>query len=234
MPFDAEMLLLDGTANLAKNYTPPVSLTTGAYGAYVRDIRETGEKGLAAILMLPLASVSYTNKMVSSIEVSDSVTFGWETIASFPTFYQYIRRVPALTTTAPVEADVGKWLYGGSTNDDGKVVWFDPALSVASTGAGYIYIAMEAAGDVFDNTSEALTIKAAAAGGGAAGTFVGVVNGVAADAPDIIQPGGKIYVVRFATAKRYVRFNATCTPSAYANFHGVVVGLTSSGFKGGI
>jgi len=226
MPFDADTIFYDGSTFFKyNNETPAVTTVRDGYGKRVLDIRETGVKGLAAVMLVPLANVSYGNTLDAFIEHSDRPEFNWEGLAMFPRIYTYIRRVPAKTTTPPVEADVGKYLYGGTTNDDGIITHFAPELYVAN-GVGYIEIAMVAAGDVFDNTSEALTVKAEAAGGGASGTFVGVVNGVAADAPDSIQHSG-IYVVRFATKKRYLRFHGNCLPGGNgANFHGIRVFLT--------
>lgn len=230
MPFDENLVLFSGLTGIAANNytTKAIAVGFNAYGRAVRDIRETGVKGLAAVMVFPNDPVTaYKINLVSCIEVSDRPEFNWEPIANFPDQYNFIRRVPAKTTTPPVEADVGKYLYGGTTNDDGKIMKFDPGLYVAD-GTGYVYIAMEAAGDVFDNTSEALTVKAEPAGAGSAGTFVGVVNGVAADAPPSIQHAPAAYVVRFATNKRYVRFNPTL---CVGNFHGVMVLLSPYPFN---
>jgi len=218
MPFDDNMLLLDGSSALRHDrYTAPTDMTTGAYGGYVVDLYGTASKGMCAVMVAGQLNQTYKGLLEGWIEVSDNMVGNWERIASFPKLYQWRRRCPAKTTTAPVHSDIGKYLYGGSTTDDGIIISFDAGLYTASTGTGNIYVAMNDSAALFDNSTEAYTVSAEAANGGAAGTFVGVST-----AASTLLPGGGILVCRFATKRRYARFNLDID----ANFQRVMVALT--------
>ena len=171
---------------------------------------------MSAVMIAPIIDVTYGNYLKGYIEVSDAYQAGWERVASFDKFYQYVRRIPAKAETAiPVLADVGKYLYGGTTNDDGIVVSFDAGLFTVD-GYGNIYVAMVGADDLYDDVDETLIVYATAGGGGGAGTFSGV-----ATAKSVLMPSGGIFTCRFHTKKRYVRFNCDIV----GNFQRVMVGL---------
>jgi len=209
------MLLLDGTSALRDaRYTAPIALD-GSYGGHVVDLHGTAAKGMVAVMIAGQLNQTYGISLEGWIEVSDALAANWKRVASFLKFYQWRRKVPAKTTTAPVEADVGRYLYGGTTTDDAIITCFDPELFV-SGGKGNIYVAMVASDDLFDNAADALTCDDAIGGSGG-GTFVGVST-----AKSVLLPGGGIFTCRFATKKRYARFNLTID----GNFQRVMVALT--------
>ena len=78
MPFDANLVLIDGTVTLtaatAASHVPATSTTreTTNTGAAVIDLKETGVKGLAAVLVLPTAGNGTTDYLVGYIQSSDT------------------------------------------------------------------------------------------------------------------------------------------------------------------
>ena len=77
MPFDSELVLIDGTITMtATTDTPAISATTRdtATGAIVIDIKETGVKGLVAVLICPadLTSTSDATYLIGYIQCSDT------------------------------------------------------------------------------------------------------------------------------------------------------------------
>ena len=81
MPFDANLVLIDGTVDItaatAASYVAATSTTreTTNTGAVVVDLKETGFKGLAAVLVIPVL-VSSTDYLTAIIQVSDEEDFG--------------------------------------------------------------------------------------------------------------------------------------------------------------
>ena len=80
MPFDANLVLIDGTIDVdsddATTFAVPTSTTRlTATGAAVIDLKETGVKGLAAVLIIP-ALTSAADYLVATIQVSDEEAFG--------------------------------------------------------------------------------------------------------------------------------------------------------------
>ena len=81
MPFDANLVLIDGTVDLAAataaSFVAASSITrVTASGAVVEDIKATGLRGLAAVLVLPSAGNGTTDYILGFIETSDVVGFG--------------------------------------------------------------------------------------------------------------------------------------------------------------
>ena len=79
MPFDANLVLIDGTIDVdsdtATTFAVPTSTTRlTATGAAVLDIKETGVKGLAAVLVIPALSSS-TDYLTATIQISDEEDF---------------------------------------------------------------------------------------------------------------------------------------------------------------
>ena len=76
MPFDANLVLIDGTITMtATTDTPAISTTRDdTTGAAVLDLKETGAKGLVAVLVLPadLAGGSDATTLTGFIECSDT------------------------------------------------------------------------------------------------------------------------------------------------------------------
>ena len=201
MAFDALNILRglygDVLVDLDSAEVVAISTTVNTDGAKCLDLKETGARGLSAVMTLPSAPTTYQNKLTAIIQASDALAGNWETIADFPVLYSYLRRVPVkATVAAAVEADVGKKLTeSAGTLDSGVIVHIDPAL-YALNGTGYILVAMDDAGDIFAGPAEALIATG--------GTFSGVET-AAADVPAGLQHGPGDYVVKFATDKRYVR-----------------------------
>lgn len=194
------------------------SLTVNPDGNAVVEINETGKNGLAAVLILTeeADSDSYGDKMVVTIEASDYLDRNWETVAAFPTLYTHLRVVPVKATTAFVASDIGKTLTETTSADTGEIIAFDEALKTVG-GTGNIWIAMDAAGDVFDEAVG--TVETATSG-----TGVGK-KAAASYVPKQMQPG--VFVQRFATDKKYVR--SKCT--AEDNFGKGWILLTDNAFK---
>lgn len=89
MPFDADLVLLDGTVALLDSLdTPPISVTRDATtGAVVIDLKETGVKGLAAVLVLP-DNATDADTVTAYLEAADHVDMtgtpaGVERLGSF-------------------------------------------------------------------------------------------------------------------------------------------------------
>ena len=78
MPFDADLVLLDGTIDFkASTDTPPTSTTRdAATGGAVIDMGKTALKGMAAVLTLPEAANGSSDNLTAFIEVSDVENFG--------------------------------------------------------------------------------------------------------------------------------------------------------------
>lgn len=233
MPLDANLVLFSGVTgthdNNYGNKAIKVGVDDAGYGRYVIDLLSEGLKEFAAVLYLPTCTGAYKEVLTSQIEQSVRPEYGWEAVAVFPTMYSMLRSVPCTTTTAPVEADLGRYLYGGTDHDDGLIVHIDPELYVAA-GAGNIIVAMQDSGDDFGNDDEALTCDDAIGGSGG-GTFVGQTSAVST-APTNIQikgsGGNNTHVIRFGVTKRYVRFNPTY---ASGNWHGLQCHITPYPFK---
>lgn len=75
MPFDANLVLIDGTTTMTGSTdTPAISATTRANGAIVLDIKETGVRGLVAVLICPadLTAGSDATTLTGYIQCSDT------------------------------------------------------------------------------------------------------------------------------------------------------------------
>ena len=88
MPFDDDLVLIDGTATLGPTTdTAATSTTRNADGAVVLDIKKTGTKGLVAVMVCPTAPTTYADTLTGLIQHSNHISTGWETVASFPVLY---------------------------------------------------------------------------------------------------------------------------------------------------
>ena len=79
MAFDANLVLIDGTVDIdsdaAAGFVAATSTTKlDATGAAVIDIKETGFKGLAAVLIIPKLT-SAADYLTATIQASDEVAF---------------------------------------------------------------------------------------------------------------------------------------------------------------
>lgn len=81
MPFDANLVLIDGTKDItaltAASYVAATSTTreTTNTGAAVIDLKETGVRGIAAVLVIPVL-VTSTDYLTAIIQVSDEEDIG--------------------------------------------------------------------------------------------------------------------------------------------------------------
>lgn len=214
MPFDA-LTILRGKNNaspavLVDLETGDVQATTvapNADGNCIVDLKKTGKKGLAIVMVLPTEPVGYQDTLAVLIEESDHLDRGWQTLLTFPTLLCYLRQMEATATQVFVVADIGKVLI--STDDAsavGKVVSFDQSLCHVG-GYGTIVTVMQTVADVYDKAGDTLTVTGAA--GGIA------TQGLA----DRVKPTKGIYIRRLITDKRYVRGKYTIVDtSTGANF----------------
>jgi hypothetical protein len=206
---------------------PATSITAAnTDGNIAVDLRETGAKGLAAVMILngfgagESALFINTDKAIVTVEASDSLLANWQTVATFPTLWGGNQLQLSLTaTTGFVYSDIGKLMTQETTADTGYLTYFDPALATIG-GIGNVRIAVVDAADVF-NEAAGKTVNNA--GTGRATKTLGAGNTTAVTADNT-----GIFVVRFATDKKYVRCN--CTGVLDAMGTGWIL-LTDNAFK---
>lgn len=77
MPFDANLVLLDGTTTITAGNDDAPTTETRTNGAIVLDIKETGRFGLVAVLVCPAALTSgdATSSFTGHIESCDTLAF---------------------------------------------------------------------------------------------------------------------------------------------------------------
>ena len=180
-----------------------VSITEAANsdGNCVVDIRKTGAKGLAAVLIWTAISgtAPYSDEGTIIIEASDELDRNWEQVAEFPTMHAYLRRLKdcvATTGFVALDATTPRVLTATTGTDTGLLVSFDEALKTIG-GVGDIVVEMQDSADVYGTAGDTLTATS--------GTGVATPGGIGvAEVPQMI-PG--IHVCRFTTNKRYVRCN---------------------------
>lgn len=215
MPFDDNLVLLDGSVDLTPTSdADAVSTTANAYGNKVIDLGKTGNKGLCAVMILPDAPTDYQDTLTAYIQHSNHYAAGWETVAGFPVLYAYVREMLCTPTTAFVGADdIAATLVAttDSDSDGGVVIDFDEELLTIGL-TGRILVQMSDSNDDYSTASDTLT---------SGGTGVGT-QGVAASLTKSRSYG--IYVVRFQTERRYVRGQFTVTSGG--NFGNVKLMLT--------
>lgn len=81
MPFDADLVLHDGTTITAT--ITPVS-TTRASGSAVIDLRKTAAKGMSAVLIMGADLAETSDTLQVSIQESASEATGYREVARFP------------------------------------------------------------------------------------------------------------------------------------------------------
>ena len=211
-PFDADLVLIDGSIALTPALDTPATSTTrdATTGAVVLDLGDkvfakggfpAAVRHLVATIILTGAPTDYADTLTSIIQQSDHETFGYENVVTFPTIYAFTRVLSILVTTAFASGDIGATLTGGTTGDTGVIRWFHPDLLTVGKTANLI-LSMDAAGDLFDDDDEVVTSGV---------TGAGTMNGVAI-AQEIPTLGGpKDYHRAFSITKRYVRANLTVT-----------------------
>lgn len=205
MVMDANLILRgeysDALVDADNGDTAAISLTVQSTGNAVVDVKKTGlSNPMYAVLVMTEAadSDSYDDDTVLVIQESDALDRNWQTVVTFPTLHSHIRKIKVKASTAAfVAADITKSAQGGTTGDTGQLLYFDPALATLN-GEGYLYIEMDAAGDLFDDVDEQIEITTGT------GTGDAVALGAATEAEkDQMQPN--TFVRAFHTNKRYVR-----------------------------
>lgn len=228
MPFDANLVLLDGSFDLTPTTDiSPTSLTRSpTTGFAVIDIGGTtrpkgdaeGVSHLVATMVLPTAPTTYGDDLTMYIEQSDNLTFAWMFCGDFHTLYALTRIMDVTITTAFVAADIGAALTSAS-GDVGLLRWMHPdALTIGKTCK--MIISMAGAGDTYDLAGEQVS-----------GGTTGVGNVVA---PSWIEPkprmsGPNTFSTAFSMNKRYVRICPTASPAS--NWGKVQVLLSPHPFK---
>lgn len=198
--FDDLLILKDGSVALDENDVAASALTVNADGNYVLDIRKTGNSGLYAVMICPTAPTTYADTLTAKIQHSHHLTDGWEDLVAFPTLYAYMRELRCTPTTAFVSTDIGLVLTAttDSASDGGVIIDFDNKMINSTLDQGRILVQMSDANDDYSTAGDTLTATS--------GTGVGT-QGAAAWATSERSYG--IYVVRFATERRYIRSNTT-------------------------
>jgi len=202
-----------------------VALAANSDGNCVVDIRKTGAKGLAAVAVYLGPSASEQALLVNNdyaqliIQASDKLDGSWENVASFPKVYYHVLELYCTATTAFVPGDIGGTITQETTVDTGILIAYDPELLVIG-GIGKLYIAVTAETDVF-NEASGKTLTSSVTGAGTKTYGVGTTV-----ASPTMAPG--VYVVRFATNKRYVRCNCDDVIDSFGN---VWILLTDNAFE---
>jgi hypothetical protein len=229
MAFDANLVLkgLYGGALIPidENDAVAISKTPNSDGNAVVEIDGTGMKGLAAVMLLigmtsaEAAAFINTDYANITIEASDNLLSGWETVARFHKIFYNTLEFYITATTGFVAADVGQLVTQETTADTGYLISFEDALGTAA-GIGKILVQPVDSADVF-NEIVGKTVNSA--GTGRATKTYGAGTTVR---PKQQIPG--IHVCRFATEKKYIRCN--CEDVADSIGQGWIL-LTDNAFK---
>jgi len=218
MAFDALTVLRgkygDSYVNLETSEVVAVALAANSDGACVVDLKKTGKKGLAAVLVCPTrAALDYEDTLTVTIEESDHLDRGWETVMAFPVIYAFLMKLKVKCTTAYIPSDIGKAAVEATSLDAGLLVSYGAELEAAD-GIGYIVVRQDDVDSLFNNTDAAISTT----GGTGAATEVGVAEkGFIPDGGSDYEPGTPgTYVRRFTSNKRYIR--GKYVASATSNF----------------
>lgn len=213
MPFDANLVLRDGTIALATGETGPTSTAADAYGAKVVDLGTTvrprgdseGAMHLVATLVLPTApTTNYADTLVIEINESDNLTFGYRTVAYFGPLYTFTRMLEATVTVAFVAADINNALNGQTSIDAGVLRWMHPDAFTIGKTCNFI-IAMAGAGDLYDSSGEEVR-----------GTTTGraTMTGISFIEAHPRMSGPNIHHRAFAVTKRYIQAYVTASATS--------------------
>lgn len=204
MPYDANLVLRDGEYNLTSGESAAVILTTAnGYGAKCIDLGTTtlargnaeGSLHLVATLVLPSIPTTYQVNMTLSIQQSDNLSFGWETIATFTKLYSYTRLIKATVTTPFVIADLDSTLTSGTVSDTATLRWMHPDM-LTSGKTAHVIINMDASDDEFNDATEEIQ-------GNSTGRATMVQVSTVEAKPRLGGPG--TWHRAFAVQKRYLR-----------------------------
>lgn len=209
MPFDANLILKGlysgALVDTDESDAAAVATTVNTDGNAVVEIKKTGIRGLAAVIvMTELAdSDAYSDETIVEIQESDELDRNWETIATSKILRSHLILLKdCVATTAFVALDVTtpRVLTATTGTDTGLIVAVDQALFTIG-GIGDILVESQDSADVYGTAGDTLTATS--------GTGVATQGaaGIAGEASVQHQPG--VHVVRFVTNKRYVRAKTT-------------------------
>ena len=165
MAFDANGILkgLYSSALVALDESDAVatSLTANDDGNAVVEIKKTGVRGLAAVLVFTAISSTapYSDEGTVVIEASDELDRNWYEVARFPRIHCYLRKLKdCVATTAFVAADVTTPRVLTATTDTatGLIYSVDQALFTLG-GVGDIVVEMQDSADVYGTAGDILT-----------------------------------------------------------------------------
>jgi len=209
MPFDANLILkgLYSTAlvDTDESDVAPTSLTVNTDGNVVVDLKKTGAKGLAAVIILTEAADSdaYSDETTIEIQDSDELDRGWEAVGKSGILRSHLillKDCVATTGFVALDATTPRVLTATTDTATGTIIAFDEALKTIG-GIGDILVEMQDDADLYATASDTLTATSGTgvATQGVAGTktLPGVQH----------QPG--VHIVRFVTSKRYIRAEVT-------------------------
>lgn len=181
----------------------PISLTANSDGNAVVDLKKTGAKGLAAVLIFTAISSTapYSDEGTIAIEASDELDRGWMVVAQFKRIHPYLwvlKDCVATTGFVALDATTPRVLTATGDGATGLIVSFDEALKTID-GVGDIVIEQQDVNDVYATAGDTLTATS--------GTGVATQGGKGEAVVPQMVPG--IDVVRFSTDKRYIRCQCT-------------------------
>ena len=205
MPFDANLILKGhysgALVDTDESDAAPTSLTVNDDGNVVVDLKKTGAKGLAAVIILTeeADAAAYSDETTIEIQDSDELDRGWGAVAKTGTLRSHLillRDCIATTGFVALDATTPRVLTATGDGATGLIVAFDEALKTID-GIGDILVEMQDNADVYGTAADTLTATSGTgvATQGSAGikTLPGTQH----------QPG--VHIVRFVTSKRYVR-----------------------------
>lgn len=209
MPFDANLVLKGhysgALIDTDESDVAPTSLTVNTDGNVVVDLKKTGAKGLAAVMILTeeADSDAYSDETTIEIQESDELDRGWVAVGKIGTLRSHLILLPKCTATTgfvAADATTPKVLTATTDTATGKIVAFDEALKTIG-GVGDILVEMQDSADVYATVGDTLT---ATAGTGIATQGVAGIKTLPGTQH---QPG--VHICRFITSKRYVRAAVT-------------------------
>lgn len=225
MAFDANLVLKGhysgALVDTDENDAAAVSTTANSDGNAVVEIKETGAKGLSAVVILTeeADSAAYSDETTIEIQDSDELDRGWEAVAKSGILRSHLillKDCIATTGFVALDATTPRVLTATTDTATGLIVAFDEALKTIG-GIGDILVEMQDSADLYATAGDTLTATSGTgvATQGVAGTKVGVQH----------QPG--VHVIKFTSAKRYVRAVVT----AADNIGKCWILLTDQAFK---
>jgi len=225
MAFDANLVLKGhysgALVDTDESDAAAVAVAANSDGNCVVELKETGAKGLAAVVILTeeADSDAYSDETTIEIQDSDELDRGWEAVAKSGILRSHLillKDCVATTGFVALDATTPRVLTATTGTCTGTIVAFDEALKTIG-GIGDILVEAQDSADAYGTAGDTLTATSGTgvATQGVAGTKVGCQH----------QPG--VHTIRFSSAKRYVRAVVT----AADNIGKVWILLTNHAFK---